>query len=101
MILYNVTVNIDAEVHDEWLNWMKQKHIPDVLATGCFKENKLCRLLQHDEPGYTYSIQYFAETMAEYDHYRAHYAPKLQKEHTDLFQNKFVAFRTLMEVVQP
>jgi hypothetical protein len=34
MILYNVTVSVDPEIHDEWLAWMKSKHIPDVLATG-------------------------------------------------------------------
>ncbi|MEO8448027.1 MAG: DUF4286 family protein, partial [bacterium] len=28
MILYNVTVNVDDSVHDEWLEWMKTIHIP-------------------------------------------------------------------------
>ena len=34
MYIYNVTTNIDESVHDEWLHWMKEIHIPDVLATG-------------------------------------------------------------------
>ena len=33
MIIYNVTINIDASIHDEWLAWIKE-HIPQVLATG-------------------------------------------------------------------
>ena len=28
MILYNITVSIDYNVHQEWLIWMKEVHIP-------------------------------------------------------------------------
>ena len=31
--------------------------------------------------------------------YQKEFAPRLQKEHSDRFANKFVAFRTLLEVV--
>ena len=34
MIIYNVTINIDESAHDQWLNWLKTKHIGEVLATG-------------------------------------------------------------------
>ena len=30
MIIYNVTIKIDLDVHDEWLAWMKLEHIPRV-----------------------------------------------------------------------
>gem|GEM_PF-5619184 len=29
-ILYNVTINIDHNTSEEWLQWMKSTHIPDV-----------------------------------------------------------------------
>ena len=58
MIIYNVTLNVDQEVHEEWLNWMKEIHIPDVMATGLFLDNRLCRVLVDDEGGITYAIQY-------------------------------------------
>ena len=43
MVLYNVTINIDYAVHDEWLDWMKNVHIPDVMNTGLFIDCKLCK----------------------------------------------------------
>jgi hypothetical protein len=49
MILYNVTVNIDPEVHEDWLNWMKNTHIPDVLNTGMFIDNRFLRVLNTEE----------------------------------------------------
>lgn len=99
MILYNVTVNIDKSVEDEWLHWMKEQHIPEVMETGMFVENKIFRLLQEEPQGSTYSIQYFAKSMEDIQQYQMEYAPGLQKAHTDKYANKFVAFRTLLESV--
>lgn len=99
MIIYNVTVNIENDVHEEWLNWMKTIHIPDVMKTGFFLENKICKVLVDEEQGVTYSIQYTADSIKEYEEYKKSHAPRLQKEHTDKYQGKFVAFRTLLEVV--
>ncbi len=100
MIVYNVTVKIDTTVHDEWLKWMKSKHIPDVLNTGFFYDHKIFRLLDVDQTdGVTYAIQYFCNNMEDYNEYQKMHAPALQKEHASRYQNKFVAFRTLLQQV--
>ena len=50
MIIYNVTVSlVDTTIQEDWLHWMKTKHIPDVMNTGCFLGNKICRLMVDDE----------------------------------------------------
>jgi hypothetical protein len=98
MILYNVTVNIDPEVHQDWVQWMKTKHIPDVLSTGLFIENRFFRVMSTEEgEGFTYSVQYFLENMDQYEKYRMEFAPTLQAEHSSRYKDKFVAFRTLLE----
>lgn len=99
MIIYNVTVNIENDVREEWLEWMKEKHIPDVMKTGHFLENKICKVLVDEEQGTTYSIQYTCESMETLNNYQREHSPRLQKEHAEKFANKFVAFRTLLEVV--
>ena len=99
MILYNVTINIDAAVHDEWLQWMKEVHVPDVMNTGLFVENKICRIFAEEEGGKAYSIQYFAKIWDDYNRYQDDFAPKLQAEHTKKYQGKFAAFRTILKVV--
>lgn len=100
MIIYNVTVNIDHNVHDEWLQWMKEVHIPDVLATGMFLDNKICRILHAEEDGgKSYSIQYTCADMTTFEKYQVEFAPKLQQEHTNRYAGKFAAFRTLLDVV--
>ncbi len=98
-IIYNVTVNIENDVREEWLQWMKQKHIPDVMQTGYFMENKICKVLVDEEQGTTYSIQYTCESRERLEEYQREHSPKLQREHAEKFANKFVAFRTLLEIV--
>jgi len=36
MIMYNVTVMVEESLSNDWLDWMNQTHIPDVMATGFF-----------------------------------------------------------------
>lgn len=97
MIVYNVTVNIDHSVHDEWIDWMKTNHVPAVVATGCFTEGNIFRIMVDEQSGVSYSIQYKANSMDDINRYMKDYAPALQKEHKDKYEEKFTAFRTLLE----
>jgi hypothetical protein len=100
MIIYNVTINIDADVHLDWLEWMKSEHIPAVMATGMFIEYRFARVMS-DEPaeGFTYSIQYLLDNIGDYEIYRTIYADGLRAETEKRYKNKFVAFRTMLKIV--
>ena len=99
-ILYNVTVKIDRESHEDWLNWMKSTHIPDVLNTGLFESHKMSRILGVDErEGITYAIQYVCRNMEDFEQYHNEFASKLQNDHATKFKDKYVAFRTIMNIV--
>jgi Domain of unknown function (DUF4286) len=99
MIVYNVTVSIDADAHEEWLHWMKTEHIPDVMATGLFLDNRICRVLTDDPLEFSFAIQYTCADMATYEIYKAVHAPVMQRKHSERYDGKFAAFRTLLEVV--
>ena len=100
MLLYNVTVGIDKDVEMEWLRWMKEKHIPDVLNTGMFVSSKMYKVL-HDQDDNTisYSVQYFAKSIDHIQQYLEVFAPMLIEEHRRKFLNKHVAFNTLLEEI--
>ncbi len=100
MILYNVTVKINTSLEEDWLRWMKEVHIPDVMNTGLFKSHQLCRLLHEEEDGgTTFAIQYYCENMEALEEYQKEHAGALQAEHTERYKGQSVAFRTLMEVL--
>lgn len=98
MILYNVTIKIESEVHEEWLKWMKETHVPDVLKTGFFVECKICRILHQEPDGVTYAFQYFCKSMKDLHMYQVNHAKALQADHTNRYKDRYVAIRTLMEV---
>jgi hypothetical protein len=98
MLLYNVTVGIDKNLEMEWLQWMKSKHIPDVMKTGMFVDHKIYKVLHDQEDGTSsYSIQYLAESIEQVMQYLEVFAPVLRDEHKKKFEH--VAFRTLLEQV--
>lgn len=98
-IIYNVTIKLDHQVTEEWLQWMKSVHIPDVMATGMFERYQINRIIKDEPDGITYAIQYVCADMKTLHQYQVKYAQKLQAEHTQRYQGKFVAFRTLMEIL--
>lgn len=100
MIIYNVTIKVEHDIHEQWVHWMKTKHIPEVMATNCFIKNTFLRILDIDETdGVTYAIQYFATDKTHYNRYITVYANDLRAEGNYLWGNKFMAFRSLMQVV--
>ncbi|MEM9143118.1 MAG: DUF4286 family protein [Bacteroidota bacterium] len=101
MYIYNVTTHIDDIEHDSWLKWMQEIHIPDVLATGKFLNAKMSKVLvQEDEGGSTYSVQFTTVDRETLEKYYKEDAPRLRKDAHRLFPNKFIAFRTELEIIQ-
>lgn len=101
MIVYNVTTNIEATVHEDWLQWMKMVHIPEVMKTEMFSDFRFLKVMSDDESGgFTYSIQYTCESMTRYEQYASEFAPKLRADSIARYGDKFLAFRTLLEVVE-
>lgn len=99
MIIYNVTINIDNSVHEEWLIWIKE-HIPRVLATGKFDGATFSKvLIEEDMGGETYSIQYRSYSREALDKYYQDDADRLRQEGLKKFADKMLAFRTELEVI--
>jgi hypothetical protein len=101
MIIYNVTVSVDEPIEKEWVQWMKDEHIPEVLATGLFLNHRILKLLNDspDVTGITYAIQYDAESIGHLDEYLGSHATVLREKHMQKYGSRTVAFRTVLEVI--
>jgi phosphoribosylamine-glycine ligase len=100
MIIYNVTINIHESVHDQWMKWMQEKHIADVLATGKFTSARMVKVLVEEEMGgVTYSVQYTTDCKETLQRYYDEDAPRLREEGLRLFGDKMLAFRTELELI--
>ncbi len=100
MFVYSVTVGIDQDIEFEWVQWMKEEHIPLVMATGLFIKHKMFRVLSQEENNISYSIQYYSESLNDIENYLENHAQDLIQHHNDRYKNKHVAFRVLLEQIE-
>ena len=102
MIIYNVTCSMEKGLAEEWLKWMKESHLPEVMETGCFIEYKMLKLLTNDsdDTGVNYAIQYTCENHETLERYRSEYGPALQAKTLEKFGNSVLAYRSVLEHVE-
>jgi hypothetical protein len=99
-IIYNVTTQVDHSIAAAWLRWLKEEHIPDIIATGCFTNATILRLIEVDETtGLTYAVQYHAERKALYNRYIEMFAEVMRKKAIAKWGDQFISFRSVLEVV--
>jgi hypothetical protein len=78
---------------------MMFSHIPDVMKTGLFLENRICRIREFEENVVTYAVQYICRSQQDLDRYMRDYAPALQQEHSQRYGTRVAAFRTVLEII--
>jgi Domain of unknown function (DUF4286) len=101
MILYNVTTKTHYSICGDWLQWLKEEHIPDIINTGCFTHATVLQLLEpaDDDSAPTYTVQFFAESKSLYNNYIENFAPAMRQKSFDKWGDKFISFRSVMQVV--
>jgi hypothetical protein len=101
MILYNITFTVNNEIEEDFVQWMKDTHIPDIFDTGLFLEHKFFRLLNSPDDSITnYSLQFFTENTGKLIEYEKSFAHPLRFQTQARYGEKVMAFRTLMELVK-
>ena len=98
--IYNVTIKIAHDIHEDWLQWLKAEHIPEVVQTGCFTNALKLRLMEVDDSnGTTYAVQYFASSKGLYNNYIENHAGEMRQKSFEKWGDNFIAFRSVMQVV--
>jgi len=101
MLIYNVTTGVDKHLEQEWVIWMKEVHIPDVMKTQMFVGYRMYRVLTSgDEETISYAVQYQAKSIVQIEQYLEKFAPALREETKKKFGDKAVSFRTLLEEIR-
>jgi hypothetical protein len=75
MVIYEVTSDVPAHAIAAYESFMRETHIPQVLASGCFEGASIDRSL----PG-RYRVRYVARNMDVLDRYLGTYAPQLRAD---------------------
>ena len=94
-LVYEVTAVVELEIAEGWERYMREQHIPDVLATGCFSRASLARA-----SGGRYLIRYHLASRADLERYLAQVAPALRAEFAARYPGGVALTRETWELLQ-
>lgn len=101
MLIYNVTSHVEPKIEKEWLLWMKQKHLSEMLATQKFSTAKIFKVISdQDHGGVSYAVQYHCENKNTLDEYLKNDAKDLQKKENEKFGKSILFFRTDLQLIE-
>lgn len=98
MIAYTVAVTLpDAALAAEWLRWLENGHVADVLAGGASD----AEIIQLDDAEHAYEVRYHFPSREAFAVYEKEYAPRLRAEGLARFPaEKGIRYRRLVGVVK-
>ena len=94
MIAYEVTVEVAEELIESFLGFMRSRHIPRVLATGCFAHAELGRATET-----RFRQRYLADNLPDLERYLERYAPALREDYAKHFPEGTSLTREIWEEV--
>lgn len=99
MIIYNVTLSVDPSIEKEFIPWLKEVHIPEVLETKLFIQAEFFKVIQDvaNKTSNSYAVQYRLESWEMFDAYQRKHAKALQQKTLEKYGDKVLAFRTFLE----
>ena len=101
MVIYNVTTHVEPSIEQEWLLWMRQIHIPKMLATQKFTNSKIYKVInERDQGGISYAVQYYSDSQELLKQYFEKEAPLFNKEEKEKFGNRVLFFQTELQLIE-
>jgi hypothetical protein len=100
MLFHNITYNIDESLAEDFLDFMRTTHIPNVMKTGFPKAFKILKLLTEiDNGGMTYSFQYTFDSIEGFEVFENDYFDELNEAVDKRYRGKYVFFPSLLQVI--
>ncbi|EGJ71513.1 hypothetical protein Bcop_1314 [Bacteroides coprosuis DSM 18011] len=101
MLIYNTTYHVEEEVESNFLIWIKESFIPEVLKQDILKNPRICKILSHSEPGHSnFALQWEVDSPKALHQHQMQYGTFAQDEVNKIFKEKVLSFDTLMRVVE-
>lgn len=100
MLVYNTTFQVDTDVESNFIIWIKEVYIHEVLKAGMLSSPRLCKILSHLDEGSSFSLQWEVENSTILHRWHMEHGAKLNDQIQQLFKDKVIGFPTLMELME-
>ena len=100
MLIYNITYLVAERETETWLQWMKEKIIPEMMAAEIFAKPQIAKVLNNlDEGGNSYSVQFHCDSAYELDKWQQSNVGNLQEECSKMFGSEVLFFPTILKLI--
>ena len=83
---YEVNMEVDSSIAEEWVEYMRSEHIPEVMQTGVFSSCQFLRIIEPAKEGFEcFRITYEAKNLSAIQEYRSEMSPELQRKHNERY----------------
>ena len=83
---YEVFMQVDSSIAEEWVEWMRTEHIPEVMQTGVFVSCQFLRVIEPPIDGHdSFRITYESKNLSSIQEYRTALSPELRKKHDERY----------------
>ncbi len=101
MLIYNTTYHIEEKSVKNFLIWLQEHFIPEILKTGMLSNPRLTEVLSNKEDGSSsFSLQLEVEDSKTLHAWYSQHGVKLNEEIVNIFKDDVVGFPTLLEVIE-
>ena len=99
MIVYKVIIQIEKKIEKDWLNWMRDVHIPEIMDLNIFYKSRLFNIINKKAKEFSsFCIEYYCRSEEEYNIYKKKYSKNLQIKHIEKFKGKFNGKRLILSL---
>jgi hypothetical protein len=95
MVTYEITTLVQSQLVEAYERYMRERHIPELLGTGCFQGAVLTRAA----PGH-YRVRYEAQSDADLERYLAKHAARLREDFVSHFPEGVGVSREVWVAIQ-
>lgn len=101
MLIFNITFLVSDEVHNSWLQWVREEHIPFMLDSTYFTQPQVARIITSDkEDGTSFSVQFHVNDMRTLKQWNQQYSEVFQQNCSQNFGSEVLFFTTVLEMVE-
>ena len=100
MIIYNTTFNVPENLQTEFLDFMRNEYIPQVIQSDILKEPRLSRIFgREDDDGYSFALEFKADNIQDLEEWNKKEGKKLYFKVLTKFRQNILGFATLMQPI--
>lgn len=100
MLIFNITFLVNDNRVPEWLDWVRNEHIPFMLESGDFTESQLARVMSHQQDGsISYSVQYRIADLKSLERWNHQYGTQLSGDCRSRFGEEVLFFSTTLKIL--